>query len=168
MCICVPVYMYVSLCTCVYMCTSLCVCMHMYVYLYTCCMLSHFSNVQLFATLWTVAHQDPLSMEFSRQEYWSGLPFPPPGYLHNSGIHLHLFRLLHWQAASLPLAPPRKPNVCVYAYICMCAKLLQLCLTLCNPMDCSPPGSSVYGILQARVLEWVAMSSSRGYSQPRD
>ena len=37
----------------------------------------------------------------------------------------------------------------------LCAKLLQLCLTLCNPMDCSPPGSSVYGILQARKLEWV-------------
>ena len=42
-------------------------------------MLSHFSCVQLFATLWTVAHQVPLSMGFSRQEYWSGLPCPPPG-----------------------------------------------------------------------------------------
>ena len=39
---------------------------------------------------------------------------------------------------------------------------------LCNPMDCSPPGSSDYGILQARILEWVAMPSSRGSSQPRD
>ena len=38
----------------------------------------------------------------------------------------------------------------------------QLCLTLCNPMDCSPPGSSVHGILQARILEWVAMSFPRG------
>ena len=44
----------------------------------------------------------------------------------------------------------------------------QLCLTLCDPMDCSPPGSSVRGVLQARVLEWVAMSFSRGSSQPRD
>ena len=41
-------------------------------------------------------------------------------------------------------------------------------LTLCNPMDCSPPDSSVHGILQARTLEWVAMPSSRGSSQPRD
>ena len=41
-------------------------------------MLSHFSRVQLFVTPWTVAHQAPLSMGFSRQEYWSGLPFPPP------------------------------------------------------------------------------------------
>ena len=44
----------------------------------------------------------------------------------------------------------------------------QSCPTLCNPMDCSPPGSSVHGILQARVLESVAISFSRGSSQPRD
>ena len=50
----------------------------------------------------------------------------------------------------------------------MCAKSLQLYLTLCNPMDFSPPGSSVKGILQARILEWVAMPSSRGSSQLRD
>ena len=43
----------------------------------------------------------------------------------------------------------------------------QSCLILCDPMDCSPPGSSVHGILQARVLEWVAVSYSRGSSQPR-
>ena len=40
--------------------------------------------------------------------------------------------------------------------------------TLCDPVDRSPPGSSVYGILQARILEWVAISFSRGFSQPRD
>ena len=40
--------------------------------------------------------------------------------------------------------------------MCVSAKLLQLCPTLCSPMDCSPPGSSVHGILQARTLEWVA------------
>ena len=44
----------------------------------------------------------------------------------------------------------------------------QSCLTLCDPMDCSPPGSSVHGILQARILEWVAISFSRGSSQARD
>ena len=44
----------------------------------------------------------------------------------------------------------------------------QLCPTLSDPMGCSPPGSSVHGDLQARILEWVAMSSSRGSSQPRD
>ena len=47
-------------------------------------------------------------------------------------------------------------------------KSLQLCLTLCNPMDCSPPDSSVHGILQARILEWVAIFFSRGSSWPRD
>ena len=51
----------------------------------------------------------------------------------------------------------------------MHAKLLELCLlTLGNAMDCGPPGSSVCGILQARILEWVAISFSRGSSQPRD
>ena len=45
--------------------------------------------------------------------------------------------------------------------VCVYAKLLQSCLTLCDPMDCRPPGSSVHGILQARIMEWVAMPSSR-------
>ena len=49
-------------------------------------MLSHFSCVRRFVTLWTVAHQAPLCMGFSKQEYWSGLPFPPPGDLPNPGI----------------------------------------------------------------------------------
>ena len=44
----------------------------------------------------------------------------------------------------------------------------QLCLSLCDSIDCSPPGSSVLGILQARILEWVAIPFSRGSSQPRD
>ena len=48
------------------------------------------------------------------------------------------------------------------------AKSLQSCLTLCDPIDGSPPGSSIHGIFQARVLEWVTMPSSRGSSQPRD
>ena len=52
--------------------------------------------------------------------------------------------------------------VCVYVWVA------QLCLTLCNPMDCSPPGSSVNQIFQARILEQVAISHSRGSSWPRD
>ena len=48
------------------------------------------------------------------------------------------------------------------------AKSLQSSLTLCDPMDCGPPGCSVHGTLQARILEWVAMPSSRGSSRPRD
>ena len=49
--------------------------------------------------------------------------------------------------------------------MCVCT---QSCLTLCEPMDCSPPDSSDNGIFQARILEWVAMPSSRASSQPRD
>ena len=52
--------------------------------------------------------------------------------------------------------------------LCMRAESLQLCPTLCDPVDCSLPGPSVRGILQARILDWVAMPSSRGSSQPRD
>ena len=52
--------------------------------------------------------------------------------------------------------------------LCVCAKSLQACPTLCKPVDCSPPGSSVRGILQARILKWVAVSFSRGSSQPRN
>ena len=48
------------------------------------------------------------------------------------------------------------------------SEVSQSCQTLCDPVDCSPPGSSIHGILQARILEWVAISSSRGSSRPRD
>ena len=67
------------------------------------CMLSCFSHVWLFATLWTVAHHTPLSMEFSRQECWSGSPCSPPGDLPNPGVEpVPLFCLLRWQVGSLP------------------------------------------------------------------
>ena len=67
------------------------------------------SRVRLFATPWTVAHQSPQSMEFSRQEYWSGLPFPYPGDLPGPGIEpVSLTSPLNWQAGSLPLVPPGK------------------------------------------------------------
>ena len=82
--------------------------------------LSHFNWVQLCATLWTVAHQAPLSSAHCCD------------------------------------------NECVRA------KSLQLGPTLCDSMDCSPSGSSVQGILQARILEWVVMPSCKGSSQSRD
>ena len=56
-----------------------------------------------------IAHQAPLSMGFSRQEQWCGLPYPSPGDLPNPVANPHLFCLLHWQVDSLPLAPPGKP-----------------------------------------------------------
>ena len=55
-------------------CTWMCICTHM-------CMISSFSHMQVFVTLWTAARQAPQSIGFSRQGYWSGLPFPPPGDL---------------------------------------------------------------------------------------
>ena len=89
------------------------------------------SRVRLFVTPWTVAYHAPPSMGFSRQEYWSGLPFPSPGSESESEV-------------------------------------AQSCPTLCDPMDYGLPGFSVHGIFQARILEWVAISFSRGSSQPRD
>ena len=65
-----------------------------------------FSRVRFFATLWTVAHKDPPSMGFSRQEYWSGLPFPSPGDLPNPGIEP---RSPASQAEALTSEPPRNP-----------------------------------------------------------
>ena len=56
-------------------------------------------------------------------------------------------------------------SVCVCVCVCVCG---QSCPTLCDPMDCSPPGSSVRGLLQARILEWVTIPISRGSSWPRD
>ena len=57
---------------------------------------------------------------------------------------------------------------CLCVCVCVCVLLAQLCLPLHNPTDCSPSGFSVHGILQARILEWVAISFSRGSSWPRD
>ena len=66
-----------------------------------------FSHVQLFATPWTVARQAPLSMGFSRQEYWSGLPFPSPGDLPDPGIEPRSPAL---RADALPSGPPGNPS----------------------------------------------------------
>ena len=103
-------------------------------------------------TLWTVARQTPLSMGFPRQQYWSGLPCRSPGDLSDLGIKPE-------SLMSPALAGKFFTTVC---------EVTQSCLTLCNPMGCSPPGSSVHGILQARILEWVTIFFSRGSSQPRD
>ena len=99
------------------------------------------SCVGLLATQWTAAYQAPASLGFSRQEYWSGVP----------------------------LSSLRKVQITSFIRPCMCVcSVTQSCLTLCDPLDCSPPGSSVHGIFQVRILEWVAISSSRGYSWHRD
>ena len=71
----------------------------------TCCL---WCGLRLFATPWAVARQAPLSMGFSRPEYWRGLLCPPPGDFPDPGTNLCLLHLLHWQAGSLPLAPDGK------------------------------------------------------------
>ena len=74
------------------------------------CTLSYSSHVQLFATPWTIALQAPLSMGFSRQQYWMGCHALLQGiFLAKGGTHISC--LLHWQVGSLPLVPPRKPNI---------------------------------------------------------
>ena len=75
------------------------------------------------------------------------------------GSSLCLLHLRHGQAGSLPLVPPKKPHIHTAAAATV-AKLRQSCPTLCDPIDGSPPGSSIPGILQARTLEWVAISCS--------
>ena len=62
----------------------------------------------------------------------------------------------------------KTPDILNLKRISVCAKSLQLCTALCDPMDCSPSDSSVHGILQARILEWIAIPFSRGSSWPRD
>ena len=109
-------------------------------------------RVRLFATLWTIAHQAPLSMGFSKQEYWSGLPLPTAGDLPDPGIE------------TKSLVPPALAD---RFFTTVRMLVSQLCLTLCNPMVCSPPESSVHGMFQARILEWVAMPTFTGSSQPR-
>ena len=69
------------------------------------------SRVRLFTTLWTVARQAPLSMGFSRQEYWSGCHALFQRIFPTQGLNLHLLHLLYWQAGSLPLATSGKPQL---------------------------------------------------------
>ena len=74
------------------------------------CMLSRFSCVQLFATLWPGAWQASLSMGFSRQEYWCGFHALFQGTFLTQGSNLRLLHLQHWQAGTLSLAPPGNPQ----------------------------------------------------------
>ena len=84
--------------------------------------------VQFFAMLRTVAHQVPLSIEIFRQEYWSGLPFSPPGVLPELRI----------ETASI-----MSPALADWLFITLFGSVTQLCSTPCDPMDCSTPGFPV-------------------------
>ena len=103
-------------------------------------------------------------MEFSRQDYWSGMPFPSPGDLPNPGIEPWFPTMQansfdsNRQWAQIEAAASK--NDIIKTQTAATAKSLQSCPTLCDPIDGSPPGSPVPGILQARTLEWVAISFS--------
>ena len=144
-------------------------------------------------------------MEISRQEYWSGLPFPSAGDLPNPGIeprspalqadtllsepltfslHSYYVHSLAWKLVAGPMEFTGKrtsvPTIAPATNVVLCfplflflkmysffspsrgaaAKLRQSCLTLCDPIYGSPPGPTVPGILQARTLEWIAISFS--------
>ena len=151
-------------------------------------MLSCFSHVRLFATLWTAARQAPLSMGFSRQEYWRGLPCPPLGDLPEPGMEpvspalaggffttsatwgfygsstQVVWKLLGIWSKSLSASSKESRGWVAHpepivegGSVCVCA-LSLIHVWLCDPMDYNLPGSSVHGILQARILEWIAIS----------
>ena len=133
-------------------------------------------HVRLFAIPWTVVHQAPLSMGFSRQEYCNRLPSPT-----GMGSHSLLQEIFPTQGSNLGLLNYRK-----FLYYLSYqrslnsawtdsfnphnspierskVKVAQSCLTLCDPL-----GYTVHGILQARILEWVVFPFSRRSSQSRD
>ena len=128
------------------------------------------SCVRLFVPPGTVACQAPLSMRFSRQEYWSELPFPSPRNLPDPGIEsVYLLLPLHWQVDSLPLCLQSSFSITCRSLssnskflggkigevqlgvkhdkmiqnLCCCS-VTQSCLTLCDPKDCSTPGFPVH------------------------
>ena len=113
-------------------------------------MLSRFSRVRLCVTPWTAAHQAPLSLGFSRQEHWSGLPFPSPMHESEKWKWSHSVvsdsqRPHGLQSTSL-LRPWDFPGKSTgVGCHCLLHKSLHLCSTLCDCMDCSLPGSSVHG-----------------------
>jgi len=161
----------------------------------------HFSHVQFCATPWSAARQAPLSMGFSRQEYWSGLPCLLQGIFPTQGSNLFLLHLpvlagrffttrATWEAhlsmlllllshvsdsvrphRHQPTTLPRPwdspgENTGVGCHFLQCMKVkseseaAQSCPALSDCMDCSPPGSSIHGIFQVRVLEWGTIASS--------
>ena len=137
-------------------------------------------TVCLFSSLWSgLLHGLPYAASLLPAPIWTSLPFCEQGqYFY---CHTRKFSGTHWEPNQVHSpASFRKQylfawwNICftivLWIYLakkltqrnplCMHAKLLQSCLTLCYPMDCGPSGSSVQGILQGRILEWVGISFS--------
>ena len=107
---------------------------------------------------WTVACQASLQVGFPSWEYRSGLPFPSPRDLPDPGNTPESFAL-----AGRFFTIFANEEVLVFTAAAAAAKSVQSCLTLCDPIDGHPPGSPVPGILQARTLEWAAISFSNAW-----
>ena len=120
------------------------------------CMLTHFSHVWLLLNLWTIACQDPLSMGFSSQEYWSGLPCPLPGDLPDQASNSCLLCLLHWQMSLLALVPAGKPLL-VYIWLKFAVSLLILSRW---PIHCWEWGIKVLFISSFRSISFCFMKFS--------
>ena len=123
--------------------------MAMFSWVYQFTSVQSLSRVWLFATPWTVAYQAPQSMEFSRQEYWSGLPFPSPRDLHNPGIEPGSPAL---QADTLPSEPPG------YGYH-QTHQIVNIKYVLCFVCQLYPDTASLKNISK-RESEWENMISS--------
>ena len=149
-------------------------------------------RVWLFVTQWTVACQAPLSMGFSRQEQWSGLPCPPPGDLPTQGSNPCLLCLLHWQVSSLPLShqgvkvyfsPVFYQGECWWSGSFLCRKIQELgsfhfvnyivCPPLTRSLESSlfnwevekEVGQSKWGLLWARPISSTYFSSFHSICQ---
>ena len=107
------VYSY-DFCVCCYYKWGFLFCIYTYRYTYICMHAQSLSYVWLFGTSWTVAHRAPLSMGFPRQEYWSGLPFPFPGDLHDPRIEPTSFASSALAGGFFTTEPPGKP---IYVYL---------------------------------------------------
>ena len=138
------------------------------------------SCVWLSMTPWTIQSMNSWNTEILE---WGALPFSrrfsqPRDQTHFSRIADGFFTSWAIREAHLRSTPLLKASLCLTSppdsvtlpFLSHCCRCLvnMLCPTLCNPMDCSSPGSSVHEISQARTLEWVAISFSRGSSWPRD
>ena len=115
-----------------------------------------------------VSHSGQIVKPFIFFSSISSFPIPLTSSLSKLGLcDLMVFLpLVSFKLFHPSLQDKLSKNIALITPWAMCAKSFQSCLTLSDPMDCSPAGSSVYGSLQVRILEWVAMPSSRGPSPP--
>ena len=121
-------------------CVCVCVCVYVYIYIYT--------YIYIYIHSWCLNNKDNMSLNCTSPLICGFFV----GWIQEPGTDASNTLLF-------------KGQLYTYVSVCVCA---QLCPTLCNPMDCSPPGSSVHGIFLARILEQVATSSCRGSARHKD